>query len=99
MNNVHEEARSLLNIFNTLTIATNSSFTFVSANNVFLDESVSVKSNYESKVNCFYESNVTSLQMRSKPVESADEINSWIEEKTHGKIQKLVQSSSLKNAQ
>ena len=98
-NKVHEEARSLLNIFNSLTIATNSSFTFVSANNVFLDESISVKASYESRVACFYESNVTSLQMRRKPEESAEKINSWIEEKTRGKIQKLVQPSSLKNAQ
>ena len=96
---VHKQARSLLNIFNSLTIATNSSFTFVSANNVFLDESVSVNPNYESRVKCFYESNVTSLQMMRKPEESADEINRWIEERTRGKIQKLVQSSSLANAQ
>ena len=96
---VHNQARSLLNIFNSLTIATNGSFTFVSANNVFLDESVSVNANYESRVKCFYESNVTSLQMMRRPEESADEINRWIEEKTQGKIQKLVQSSSLANAQ
>lgn len=97
-NNVHEEARSLLNTFNSLTITTNSSFTFVSANNVFLDESVSVKANYEERVKCFYKSNVTSLQMRRDPEESAEEINRWVDERTHGKIQKLVQSSSVRNA-
>jgi len=96
---VHKQARSLLNIFNSLTIATNSSFTFVSANNVFLDESVSVNLNYEARVKCFYESNVTSLQMMRKPEESAEEINRWIEDRTQGKIQKLIQSSSLANAQ
>ena len=98
-NNVHEEARSLLDIFNSLTITTNNSFTFLSSNNVFLDESVSVKDSYAEKVKCFYESNVTSLQMRRNPEESAEEINRWVEERTRGKIQKLVQSSSLRNAQ
>jgi len=98
-NNVHEEARSLLDIFNSLTIATNSSFTFLSSNNVFLDESVSVKASYAEKVKCFYESKVTRLQMRGNPEESAEEINRWVEERTRGKIQKLVQSSSLRNAQ
>jgi len=98
-NNVHDEARSLLDTFNRLTVTTNSSFTFVSANNVFLDETVSVKTDYKAKVKCFYESNVTRLQMRRKPEEGAEEINRWIEEITRGKIQKLVQSSSLRNAQ
>ena len=96
---VHNEARSLLNVFNSLTKATNSSFTFVSANNVFFDESVSVNAKYEEQVKCFYESNVTQLQMQRKPTESADEINNWVEKRTRGKIQKLVQSGSLQNAQ
>ena len=96
---VHNEARSLLNVFNSLTKATNSSFTFVSANNVFFDESLSVNAKYEEQVKCFYESNVTQLQMQRKPTESADEINNWVEKRTRGKIQKLVQSGSLQNAQ
>merc|ERR1711963_791752 len=71
----------------------------VSANNVFLDESVPVKKDYEERVRCFYGSNVTSLSMRRSPDESADQINAWVEQRTRGKIQKLIQSSSLENSQ
>merc|ERR1711963_1269308 len=62
----------------------------VSANNVFLDESVPVKKDYEEKVKCFYGSNVTSLSMRRSPDESADQINAWVEQRTRGKIQKRI---------
>jgi len=96
---VHKEAKNLLDNFNRLTNATNSSFAFVSANNVFLDESVTVKSEYEERVRCFYGSNVTKLSMRRSPDESADQINAWVEQRTRGKIQKLIQSSSLRNSQ
>ena len=96
---VHKEAKNLLDNFNRLTNATNSSFAFVSANNVFLDESVTVKSEYEERVKCFYGSNVTKLSMRRSPEESADQINAWVEQRTRGKIQKLIQSSSLRNSQ
>ena len=96
---VHKEAKNLLDNFNHLTNATNSSFAFVSANNVFLDKSVAVKSEYEERVRCYYGSNVTSLSMRRSPDESADQINAWVEQRTRGKIQKLIQSSSLRNSQ
>merc|ERR1711902_264625 len=96
---VHKEAKNMPDNFNRLINATNRSFVFVSANNVFLDENVPVKKDYEEKVKCFYGSNVTSLSMRRSPDESADQINAWVEQRTRGKIQKLIQSSSLENSQ
>lgn len=95
---VHNGARRVLGLLTNLTRQSEGRLTVTSANHMFLDESQSVRREYRASLQCFYHTNVTTLGLQKSPAKSAATINSWIEDKTKGKIKQLVNSDSLHNA-
>jgi len=97
-NKVHSRARQVLHLLTNLTRQSEGRLTVTSANHLFLDERLAVRREYQDSMQCFYHSNVTRLGLRNSPAESAATINSWIEDKTKGKIKQLVDSDSVNGA-
>jgi len=92
---IHSEGRGVLTALDKLSSSANETFILQTSNKVFLDNSFSVTPDYRSKVECFYQSELTSLPLRLDPTVSAEKINSWISEKTHGRIERLVSPQLL----
>lgn len=73
----------------------NVSYVMKNGNALWVDNSYPVLPGYISIAEQYYGSNVTNLDFQNKSEESEKKINSWIEERTDGKIKDLVQPGSL----
>jgi len=92
---IHHQARDVLQSLERLSKLSNETFVLNSANNIFIDSSFDVKSSYEAKVQCYYQSNISTLPLQLEPEESADQMNAWISKKTNNRIKDLISAGSL----
>jgi len=67
------------------------------ANALWLDKEVSLKRNFKTRANRFYDAIVRSLDFRNRPDESITEINNWVFDKTDGFISNILLPSSIQD--
>jgi len=92
---IHQESRAVLDSLARLSRVSNESFILSSANNIFIDSGFAVLPSYQARSQCYYQAGVQELPLQSQPQESADMINTWVSNKTRGRITDLVSAGSL----
>ncbi|KAG5675521.1 hypothetical protein PVAND_005417 [Polypedilum vanderplanki] len=60
------------------------------ANGIFVQNDVNIRGAYKDAVQNVYKSEVKSLNFRDAPSDASQQINDWVNEKTHGKIKQIV---------
>lgn len=68
---------------------------FEIANSIWVDKSCSLKQSYQSVVENTFKATAKTLDIKNDPVNSAAEINEWVDNKTHGLIKEIIIPSAL----
>ena len=73
----------------------NNAYELSTANALWAEKTYSFLEDYTNTIDNYYRGKVTNLDFINDPVDSADTINSWVEDKTNDKIKDLVPASAL----
>ncbi|CAO1361197.1 unnamed protein product [Diamesa hyperborea] len=64
--------------------------TITVANGIFVQKGFSIRPEYNDAVKSVYNSEFRAMDFRSQPLESAKELNKWVNDKTNGRIKELI---------
>ena len=67
----------------------------LTANKLFIEESLEILKSYRAGMQEFYESEITSVDYKQRTEEVREEINKWVEQKTNDKIKGLIPPGML----
>ncbi|CAO1333087.1 unnamed protein product [Diamesa serratosioi] len=60
------------------------------ANGIFVQKGFSIRPEYSDAVKSVYNSEFRTMDFRAQPLESAQELNKWVNDKTNGRIKELI---------
>merc|ERR1711874_491261 len=75
-NRVHQDGRKIIQDLERISLAADQAFILQTSNAVFLDNDFSITENYRSEVECFHQSQISTLPLSTNPTQSAADINS-----------------------